>query len=103
MVTNVLVGFLKKSSANFGITSIVSGRFFTKKASTATLSFNDSKEFSPVNGINKVQVKLPSKLGKAISMYSPRGQIWNEFLSNLCVPSLFAGIFNSLYPIGKNS
>ena len=75
MVTKVLVGFLKKSSVNLGMTSMVSGKFFSKKAVTDSLSFRDSNEFSPSKGINNVPVKLPSKLGNAINMYSRRGQI----------------------------
>jgi hypothetical protein len=73
MVTKVLVGFLKKSSANSGITSIESGKLVSK-VTTSFLSFSKSK-FSPQRGMNKVQVKLPSKLGNAINIYSPRGQI----------------------------
>ncbi|MNT15451.1 hypothetical protein D3C72_1505040 [compost metagenome] len=75
MVTKVLVGFLKKSFANSGITSIESGKFFSKKSSTILRSVNDSNEFSPSKGMNNVQVKLPSRLGSAINMYSPLGQI----------------------------
>src|SRR6218665_2228824 len=103
IVTKVLVGFLKKSFASSGITSIESGKFFSKKSSTILRSTSDSKEFAPSKGINKVQVKLPSRFGSAINIYSPLGQMWKEFLSSLCVPSAFAGIFNSLYPIFKNS
>src|SRR5574343_995792 len=95
--------FLKKSSTKFGITSLVSGKCCAKKSTNCSFVFNDSKEFSPSWGINKVHVKLPSKLANAINMKFPLGQICKDFSSNLCEPSELAGIFNSLYPIFKNS
>jgi hypothetical protein len=42
-VTKVLVGFLKKSSVKFGITSIESGKFFSKNSATSPLSSNEAK------------------------------------------------------------
>jgi hypothetical protein len=68
MVTKALVGLLKNLPANLGITSMESGKVFLKKASTSLRSFNKSNEFSPHQGMNKVQVKLPSKLGRAINI-----------------------------------
>src|SRR5690606_18241190 len=75
MVTKELVGFLKNSEIKSGISAITSSKCASKKALTFTSVSNCSKEFSPWYGINKVQVKLPSKLGRAISINSPLGHM----------------------------
>ena len=62
---------------------MVSGKFSLKNASNFGLSFNEAKEFSPSKGIKSVHVKLPSRLGSAINIYFPLGQICSECLSNL--------------------
>jgi hypothetical protein len=50
----VLVGFFEKSSVNFGITSMESGKFFSKIA-LHPFCFSNAKN-SLLQGINKVQV-----------------------------------------------
>ena len=87
---------MKKSLTKSGITSLVSGKYFAKKFTNLASSFSSAKEFSPSKGMNRVQVKVPSKLDNAINIKFPRGQICNEFLSILWVPSAFAGMCNSL-------
>ena len=45
-----------------------------------------------------MHVKLPSRLGSAISMYSPRGQMCRALGAILYAPSGPAGMVSSLYP-----
>ena len=73
-----LVGFLKKSFTKSGITAFVSGKNSAKKAINFSSFVNDSNEFSPSKGINKVQVNELSKLANPINMKFPLGQMCNE-------------------------
>src|SRR5690554_3996617 len=103
MVTNVEVGFSKKSFVNVGILARASGNVFSKNATTFSSVSKLSKEVSPFIGKKSVTVKLLSKFGKAININSPRGHICKQFLSKQCVPSGLAGKLNSLYPCGRYS
>src|SRR5690554_5150145 len=98
MVTKLEVGFSKKSLAKVGMLVKASGNVSSKNEITFFSVFKLSKEFSPFKGKNKVAVKLPSKLGKAISINSLLGQMCKQFLLKQCVPFGRAGTCNSLYP-----
>src|SRR6185437_9325670 len=97
-VTKDAVGLLKKSSSKLGISGTASGNTRLKNSLTVFLSVSAANDSLPSNGKNKVQVKLPSILGRAIIIYVPRAHICKQFFSIAKPPSLVGGICNSLYP-----
>jgi len=68
IVTRDDVGLLKNSFSKAGISRITSSKASAKKLFNFSLEFNDANEGTPSKGKNKVQVKLPSIFGKAISI-----------------------------------
>src|SRR5690554_7914330 len=97
MVTNVEVGFSKKSFVNVGILARASGGVFSKNATTFSSVSKLSKEVSHFIGEKSVTVNLLFKFGKAININSTHVHICIQFLSKQCVPSGLSGMLNSLY------
>ena len=62
------VGLLIKSSTIVGVSASASGKVLWKNAVMSSRVCNEANDGAPSNGKNKVQVKLPSILGKAMSM-----------------------------------
>ena len=79
-------------SAKSGISGIASAKYVWPNACASAAVRNSSNEGEPSKARNKVQVKLPSRLGSAINMKLPRGQMCN---ASRCMP-LPGGIVNSL-------
>ena len=73
-----------------------SGKVSAKKRSPAAGAAMDAKEASPSNGRKSVQVKLPSRLGSAMSMKFLRGQMCSAFFANENPPPGAGGMVSSL-------
>src|SRR6187397_110053 len=68
IVTSDEVGLSKNSFAKEGIICIASSNVFAKKVLSFFALFNEAKDGSPSKGKNRVQVKVPSIFGNAISI-----------------------------------
>ena len=72
-------GCSKNSRVRSGISARADGNSRAKNASTAAGRLSCSKLFAPCRARNSVAVNVPSRLGSAISMNPPRGQMCSAF------------------------
>ncbi len=90
------VGFPANWASRSGSMGSTSAKCSRKNARTAPGASRVAKLGAPSKARKRVQVKLPSSLGRAMSMKSPRGQMWSAFRSSRQLPSGPAGRDSSL-------
>ncbi len=95
-VTMLPVGFSRNCDSRSGRSASASGNCAEKNARTSSGAFSVSKDGRPEKRRKRVQVKLPSRLGSAISMKSRRGQMCSACFSSQKLPPGPAGRVNSL-------